>query len=54
MCTESQLSTYFWECKVMAEFLKLSDYGCCPECGGPLEQSEGCEKCNGCGWSGCG
>lgn len=26
----------------------------CPDCGGPLQFSEGCKKCHGCGYSACG
>ncbi|MFA5499438.1 MAG: vitamin B12-dependent ribonucleotide reductase [Candidatus Cloacimonadia bacterium] len=30
-----------------------TEYGSCPDCGGTIEFSEGCRKCNFCGWSKC-
>lgn len=31
----------------------LAGGGCCPDCGGPIEELEGCKTCFSCGYSHC-
>jgi ribonucleoside-diphosphate reductase alpha chain len=39
---------------VLKEFLAEDNLDPCPECGEKIFFSEGCEKCNSCGWARCG
>lgn len=39
--------------KIEINEIKEVNQATCPDCGGPIEYSEGCAKCNQCSWSQC-